>query len=628
MEFTSSNPILNELQADSEIESVEVSEGVVVDDLDRLFTDEVSYRTVDLSRASYIDEENRRVRIGVSSEEPVERSFGKEVLSHRAEDIDMSFMNSGTAPLLLDHDATKQIGVIEEFRLDEAAKRTIAVVRFGKGELAETAYQDVIDGIKRNISVGYSITKMERESDKELGEHFRASFKPVEASLVSIPADQSLLVGVGRSATELNQKQVTLKMENEKQEINLDEVRSISADEARKEFAKNSKEILDLAAKHNKRDLGNQAIGSQMSVEEFRGQLLEQISTSTPIDSGNEIGLTEKESQRFSLVKAVRALANPTDRKAQEEAKFEFECSNAASQAEGKTSQGVMMPADVLRNWTRDLNTGDDASLVAQDYRGGSFIDVLRNSSSVMAAGATLLNGLQGNVVIPRKTAGSTAAFLATEGAAAAESEFTSDSVTMTPKVVGAFSDVTRLLLGQSSLSVENLIRDDLMKGIATAIDTGALLGSGANGNPRGIRNTTGINTSTFAAATPTWAEIVAMESAISGDNALFGTLRYICRPSEFGTMKVTSKDTGSGQFIVSPDNNVNGYEVIRSNQVTAGDFYFGNFADLLVGFFGSLDINVDPYSLSSTGSVRIVALQNCDTAVRHPESFILSNDG
>ena len=625
MEFTSNNPILNELETDSEIESVEVSEGVV-EDLDRLFSDEVSYRTVDLSRASYIDEENRRVRISVSSEEPVERSFGKEILSHRAEDIDMTFMDSGNAPLLMDHNMTKQIGVIEEFRLDEAAKRTTAVVRFGKSELAREAFQDVVDGIKSNISVGYSITKMERQSDKEHGEYFRASFKPVEASIVSVPADLS--VGVGRSATELNKKQVTLKMENEKQEVNLDEVRSISADEARKEFAKNSKEILDLAAKHNKRDLGNQAIGSQMSVEEFRGQLLEQISTTTPIDSGNEIGLTEKESQRFSLVKAVRALANPTDRRAQEDAKFEFECSNAASQAEGKTSQGVMMPADVLRNWTRDLNTGDDSSLVAEDYKGGSFIDVLRNSSSVMAAGATLLNGLQGNVVIPRKTAGSTAAFLATEGAAAGESEFTSDSVTMTPKVVGAFSDVTRLLLGQSALSVENLIRDDLMKGIATAIDTGALLGSGTNGNPRGIRNTTGINTSTFAAATPTWAEIVAMESAISGDNALFGTLRYICRPSEFGTMKVTSKDTGSGQFIVSPDNSVNGYEVIRSNQVTAGDFYFGNFADLLVGFFGSLDINVDPYSLSSTGSVRIVALQNCDTAVRHPESFILSNDG
>ena len=153
-------------------------------------------------------------------------------------------------------------------------------------------------------------------------------------------------------------------------------------------------------------------------------------------------------------------------------------------------------------------------------------------------------------------------------------------------------------------------------------------MGSGSSGQPRGIRNTSGINTSTFAAANPTWAEIVGLESDIAADNALLGNLRYICTPSEYGTMKVTSKDTGSGQFIVSPDGRVNGYDVIRSQAVTSGDFYFGNFADLLIGFFSGLDLTVDPYSLSTTGSVRIVALQNMDIAVRHPESFILANDG
>lgn len=628
MEFTSENPILNELEAEEIIESAEVSEGVELEgDLDRLFGDEINYRTIDLSRASYIDEKTRRVRIGVSSESEVERSFGLEVLSHKAEDVDMSFMASGTAPLLNNHNMDEQIGVVEEFRLDETAKRTIAVVRFGRSALAQEVFQDVVDGIKQNISVGYRVNKLEQSNNKEIGDHYRATWTPMEASIVSIPADQSKQVGVGRSKTNTQPIQVK-KMENEKQEINLDEVRSQSVDEARKEFAKNSKEILDLATKHNKRDLGNQAIANSISVEEFRGQLLDQIANSAPIDSGSEIGLTPKESKRFSLVKAIRALANPTDRRAQEDAAFEFECSNAASQAEGRTSQGIMLPSDVLRNWTRDMNSSDDATLIAQDYRGGDFIDVLRNSSSVMAAGATILNGLQGNVVIPKKTAASSAAWIATEGAAATESEFTSGSVTLSPKVIGAFTDATRLLLSQSSLSVENLIRDDLMKGIALAIDSGALLGSGSSGQPTGIRNTSGINTTTFAAANPTWAEIVGLESDIAGDNALFGSLKMICTPAEYGTMKVTSKDTGSGQFIVSPDGMVNGYDVIRSQQVTSGDVYFGNFADLLVGLFGSLDITVDPYSLSNTGSVRIVALQNVDTAVRHPESFILGNDG
>ena len=628
MEFKSENPILSETEADPIIESVEVNEDVELDAAERLFDDEVTYRTIDLSRASYIDEKTRRVRIGVSSESEVERSFGLEVLSHKAEDVDMSFMASGTAPLLNNHNMDEQIGVVEEYKLDEAAKRTVAVVRFGKSALAREVFDDVKDGIKRNISVGYKVNKLEQSSNDKIGDHYRASWTPMEASVVSIPADQSKQVGVGRSkSNNIPNIQVT-KMENEKQEINLEEVRSQSADEARKEFAKNSKEILDLAAKHNKRDLGNQAIQDQLSVDAFRGQLLDQISNDVPLETPNEIGLTPKETQRFSVVKAIRALANPTDRRSQEDAAFEFECSNAAAAAEGKTSQGIMLPSDVLRNWTRDMNSSDDSTLIAPDYRGGDFIDVLRNASTVMQAGATVLNGLKGNVTIPKKTAASSAGWIATEGAAAAESEMTTGSVTMSSKVVGAFTDATRLLLSQSSLSIENLIRDDLAKGIAQAIDVGGLMGSGSSGQPRGIRNTSGINTSTFAAANPTWAEIVGLESDIAADNALLGNLRYICTPSEYGTMKVTSKDSGSGQFLVSPDGRVNGYDVIRSQAVTSGDFYFGNFADLLIGFFSGLDLTVDPYSLSTTGSVRIVALQNMDIAVRHPESFILANDG
>jgi HK97 family phage major capsid protein len=451
----------------------------------------------------------------------------------------------------------------------------------------------------------------------------------MEVSSVSVPADQSRLVGVGRSKDKQNIKHNIEVKTMENKDINLDEVRTQTIDEAKAEFKRNSKEIIDLAARHNKRDLADKAISDGISVEEFRGVLLENISNNTPLETPSEIGMTKEEVREFSLVKAIRAMANPSDRKAQEDAAFEFECSREAARQYGKDAQGIMLPAEVLRTWSkRDINTGDDSTLIAEDYRGGDFIDVLRNSSSVLAAGATTLQGLQGNVVIPKKTAASSAGWIATEGNAASESEFTSGSVTMTPRVIGAFTDATRLLLQQSSLDIENLIRDDLTKSIATAIDLGALAGSGSSGQPTGIKNTSGINTTTFAAANPTFAEIIAMESEVANDNGLVGNLGYICKPSDYGTLKTTSKDSGSGQFVVEPDGNMNGYNVVRSNQVTAGDFYFGNFADLLVGFYGGLDITVDPYSLSNTGSIRIVALQTMDVAVRHAVSFCVSNDG
>ena len=628
------NTVIVEFEKHEDVEH-EGDEVETTDEVSMLESDEeerkvidmpMKYRTIDLSKASYIDEESRRVRVGVSSEEPVERSFGMEVLGHSADDINMEFINSGRAPLLLDHDMEKQIGVIEEFKLDETAKRTTAVVRFGKSALAQEIFEDVADGIRMNISVGYRVDKLTR-MNKDDENYYKAQWTPMEVSSVSVPADQSRLVGVGRSKDKqtINNIEV-ITMENK--DINLDEVRTQTIDEAKAEFKRNSKEIIDLAVRHNKRDLADKAIADGISVEEFRGVLLENISNNTPLETPSEIGMTKEEVREFSLVKAIRAMANPSDRKAQEDAAFEFECSAEAARQYGKDAQGIMLPSEVLRNWgKRDLNTSDDSKLISEDYRGGDFIDVLRNESSVMQAGATMLRGLQGNVVIPKKTAASSAGWIATEGAAASESEFTSGSVTMSPKVIGAFTDATRLLLQQSSLDVENLIRDDLTKSIATAIDLGALAGSGSSGQPTGIANTSGINTTTFAAANPTWAEIVAMESAVANDNALNGSLAYICRPADFGTLKTTEKATGTAQFVVSPDNSMNGYNVIRSNQVTSGDFYFGNFADLLIGMYGGLDITVDPYALSTSGGVRIVALQTVDVAVRHAVSFCKSSD-
>ena len=400
-------------------EEVEVTEEVSMADNEeeRDIDTALRFRTIDLSTASSIDEENRRIRIGVSSTEPVERSFGMEVLGHDAGDINMEFIASGRAPLLLNHDMEKQIGVIEEFKLDETAQRTIAVVRFGKSALAREVFEDVKDGIRMNISVGYRIDKLTRMNDKDEN-YYKAKWTAFEVSSVSVPADQSVKVGVGRS----KEKNITHKIEvktMEKQDINLDEVRTQTIDEAKAEFKRNSKEIIDLAARHNKRDLADKAIGEGVSIEEFRGQLLNEISNNTPLETPSEIGMSKEEVKRFSLIKAIRALANPSDRRAQQDAEFEFECSAAAAREQGKDAQGIMLPADVLRNWNRDMNTSDDSGLVAEDYRGGDFIDVLRNSSSVMQAGATMLRGLQGNVVIPKKTVGSAGGWIATEGAAA-----------------------------------------------------------------------------------------------------------------------------------------------------------------------------------------------------------------
>lgn len=578
------------------------------------------------AEAKIIDEEKRTVRIAVSSEEPVERSFGKEILDHSARSVDLDFARSGRMPLLLDHDPRQQIGVVENVELDGSARRLRATVRFGRNGLAKEVFADVMDGIRSNISVGYAVNAMDREGK----DSYRVnSWSPMEVSVVSIPADRT--VGVGRAAETSPAKPVTETPTMERkmtEEVKID-MEAVKAEAART-AAKETAEIYRLAAKHNKRDMADEALRDGTSLAEFRGKLLDVIG-SKPLDDSN-IGLTKKEVRQFSLMNAVRAMANPSDRKAQEAAAFEFEAAAEAARRDGIDPQGLYIPADVQRSWNlskRDLNTSDDSAMVAEAYRGGDFIDVLRNASSVMAAGATMLTGLKGDVKIPRKSAASTAGWISSEGGAAAESEPTFGQVTMSPKTLGAFTDITRLMMMQSSLDIEALIRNDLATGLALAIDNGGLQGSGSAGQPTGIKNTSGINAPTaFAGVNPTYAEVVAMETAVAEDNALLGNLAYILPASMYGALKTTAKDSGSGQFVVEPGGTINGYRAIVSNQVTAGDLYFGNFADLLIGMYGGLDITVDPYTASTSGTVRIVALQTCDVAVRHAVSFAVNNDG
>ena len=610
-----------------EMEEAAMADEIEIQDDDLEMTAERYSRDGLEVRAMHMDDQvvdagKRRVKVAVSSEEPVERSFGIEILDHKPDSIDLSFLNSGRAPLLLDHDPTKQIGVVESVTLDGLARRLRATVRFGKNGLAKEVFDDVEDSIRGNISVGYQINKLEKEGK----DTFRAvSWMPMEVSIVSIPADRT--VGVGRSAADdlTTTVNATPIKEATMAEFDMDAVKAEAARTASKETA----EMFRLAAAHNKRELADKAVAAGRSLAEFRGELLDAIGNK-PLDT-QDVGLTAKEVRKFSLMTAIRAMANPTDRRAQEEARFEFEASAAAQRANGTEARGLMIPTDVLRTWSkRDLNTTDDSALIAQDYRGGDFIDVLRNASSVMQAGSTMLSGLKGNVTIPKKTAASSAGWISTEGGAASESEFTDGSVTLTPKTLGAFTDLTRLMMMQSSLDIEALVRDDLSRAIALAIDLGALAGSGSSGQPTGIKNVSGVNKPTsFAAANPTFAEVVALETAVAEDNALLGNLAYILPAGMYGALKTTAKASGQGLFVVEqPGNTINGYRAIVSNQVTAGDLFFGNFADLLIGMYGGLDILVDPYTASSSGNVRIRALQTVDVAVRNAVSFAYNNDG
>jgi len=152
------------------------------------------YRNIKLDRAK-VDEKERTISITFSSEFPVLRSFGYEILDHGKDSADLSRLNDG-APLLLNH-GNDQAGVVEKARIKDD-RRGHALVRFGRSDFAEEIFQDVLDGIRQNISFAYDVGSMILEEEKE-GEPdvYRVNrWAPYEISIVTIPADNT--VGISR----------------------------------------------------------------------------------------------------------------------------------------------------------------------------------------------------------------------------------------------------------------------------------------------------------------------------------------------------------------------------------------------------------------------------------------------
>lgn len=594
------------------------------------------HRAFTFERAA-IDAESRTVELAFSSETPYERWWGVEILDHSPNSIRLGRLTSG-GPLLMDHDSRDHIGVIESVQIG-ADRVGRAVVRFGKSARAEEIFRDVQDGIRRNVSVGYMIHKAQLVEASDDQDTYRVTdWEPFEVSLVSVPADAS--VGVGRSledspVIEMPAPETPAPTQETRTMPDIDVVaietaaRTAGAQSAQARVA----EIIAIGEQYKATDLASEYCRNGKSVEDFKAALLERMANK-PLNTA-DIGLSDHETKQYSFMRAINAMANPGDRAAQKAAGFEREVSDALANKLGRSAQGFFVPNEVQR---RDLTVGTTTAgghTVSTDLLASSFIELLRNKMMVMNMGAQMLSGLTGSIAIPRATGGATAYWVAESGAPT-ESAAAFDQVTMSPKTVGAFSDISRKLLLQSSIDIEGFVRNDLATVLALAIDLAALHGTGSSNQPTGIAATSGIGS--VAGGTnglaPALAHIIELESDVAVANADVGAMGYLTNAKVRGKLKQTFSNATYGDMpLWEKDGTMNGYRAGVSNQVASNltkgtssgvcsAIFFGNWADLIIGQWGTLDIMVDPYTGSTSGTVRVVALQDIDIAVRHAESF------
>jgi len=626
--------------------------------------------TLDNSVTSNLDD--RTLTFTFSSEAPCVRTFGIEVLDHCPTSVNLDRANSGS-PLLLEHDPLQQIGIIEAAYIQDG--KGVAKVRFSKSTKADEIYQDCLDNIRRNISVGYYVHEMYEDGAEGDNPIYRVtSWEVLEISVVSIPAD--ITVGVGRGfddkhetivrnleiETEINNNSEVIINEAEintetvieensilDAETNLKEVNTLTdsfkpLDDTTKptggfkmseQEVNPAVEILEIATKHNQIDLAKRAIAEGKTVAEFKGMVLETMGTPKPAST---VELTAKEERQYSIINGINSSLNNTK-------SFEREISDEIAKKSGRETRGLLMP----------LTIGNRAGMSVSGSSGAAggytvatqtmpLIELLRNKLAVQTMGATFLSGLQGNIAFPRQSLANTLAWT-TEGVDANNAGAMGfQTVPMSPRTAMATTGYTHQLLAQSSIDIENLVRQDLVTIMALGIDAAAIFGTGDNGQPLGLINVDGIGvveagSSPYADGnTLTWANVVALETAVAAKNADIENLGYLTNAKVRGLLKSTAKYANTGNPIWENDT-VNGYKAFASNQVPSdlskgssngilSAAIFGNWTDLIVGTWGNaVELIVDPYSLKKAGQVEITAIILCDVAIEHPESFAVCLD-
>ncbi len=504
-----------------------------------------------MERAGY-DEESHTVSMALSSDKPVERSYGTEILSHKPGAIRTERLKQGI-PLLFNHDMDQHLGVSVGFEISGGTLRTTS--RFGSNPLAQEKELDVRTGILKDNSVGYMVYEWEIVEDTKGNRTFTATdWEPFEGSLVTVPADAKGS-GVGRNSGEgeVPVKYTLRKLEDDSSEgdggedADDDEEDDEAENERSAEVAPSPTppssappqpttekrntmevEVKDVAAENQVRVEGLRALNKQfpehfnerslklaedlgVSVETAKSRVADAaISAAQRNDVptiADEVfgGMTERDLTRYSISGAYRAAANirtpGTFTGKENEGGYEREVGHELRKVAEKRGvrdlgAGVAIPSSTtlsLARAQRTIASGGNAG-TATNFTTVSTdpVELLRNRCVLLAMGAQMLSGLHGAVQMTKQT-GAASSNWVTEGTAAMLSDPTLGFFTMKPNRLTMGSSYFRDFLAQSGLSVDSFLANDRNAVLARSLDTAGLAGSGTTPVPKGLLNLTGL---------------------------------------------------------------------------------------------------------------------------------------
>lgn len=593
-----------------------------------------------------------------SETEEVERWFGIEVLGHGPGEVDMDFIASGRAPLLFLHDHSQIVGVIQSAVIEN--RRGKAVVRFGRGELAQEKRQDVIDGILTNVSVGYVPLEMRLEKQVDDGpDVYRVTkWRPYEISLVGVPGDKT--VGVRRSATDLIQPKIkkertVMKTLKERaialglnEEASEETVRAAELAKAREDGERSAKEkadkelsrqngIRELAAAHRERmsdaDVrAEDAIKSGISLDAFRSEILDAYRGSvTPVKSARADGDQRKMLDSFSLRRFMLGAVTGegltgAEREVQQEGQKE-------ASARGMDVGPGYLPAMVIGTIAARAgqNTGTNADgkyLVTTENMG--LIGALKQRLWMDKLGVTMLSGLVNNITLPTVEAeGDAEDKTEVEGITGADVTF--GQRTLSPSRVGTACTLSLQLLRQSSPQVDGVLSNIILSRIAK------------KWNQKGIDFLLGLSgTGSVVTNGDVLSHAIMRQflTKLALDNADEAPGAFLINPDVEGVLATTKVDAGSGIMLwneqqISGEGRILNRRALTTSLVPndLGDdedlsaIIFGAFPRLWMGDWGGVDLVRDIYTKAANGQIVITANSFIGFAAEHAKYFVVAED-
>lgn len=596
-----------------------------------------------------VEDGDRTVLLSFSSEIPVLRDTpmgpAYEVLGHDPGEVDLSRLNSGSAPVLKDHrrNVDSMVGTVVSARIE--GRRGRAAVRLSDTPEGSSMLSRIKAGEVQSVSVGYAVHEL-----KPAGEHkgypvLRATqWEAVEVSLVAVPADPT--VGVGRSLSGGSSASIphiskgsnmTTPTTHTPQNQPALASGSVNAERRR------ASEISALGRSFNMpaEDVES-AISDGLSVDAFQRSILDSMGTHDAPATRSRMSLPAiaAAERSYSLSRVAQAQITGD----WNQAGFEREVSQELQGQIGRSASGTYVPTAALAG--RDLvTTGTAPALIGTQQMHDAFVEVLKPQVRVMELGATVLPGLVENVSIPRQTAGCSAEWIA-ENSEATGSAPAFDAVTLTMHQLSAHTRISRRQLKQSLPAVDQILSNDLRAQIAVALDKAAIAGTGVGPQPTGILNIAGIGDVEMGTNGDfvTWAKLMELVSTVESANVDPMSLGFLSNLKVKGHLMSTPRISGTDTMMLDPDAaataedlRLAGYKARFSGNVpsdlskgTANDLsavIFGAWADLLIGQWGGIDLIVDDVTEAAKGNVRLVAHSEWDIAARHAESFAAIRD-